>query len=159
MTRLYARAPRRSTGTGHKARQARPPCYYARRLEFRRAGCRHDGGRVHRWRCFLAFLQEVLVPQLHPGQIRIMDTLKAHKVAGRGRRLYCCWRPAPHPPPYSPDFSLIEECWSKVKAILRATAARTLEALEQAIAQALAAITSQEAYGWFDHAGYCVASN
>jgi len=51
------------------------------------------------------------------------------------------------------------QCWSKVKAILRAKAARTLEALEQAIAEALAAITSQDAHGWFVHAGYCVASN
>jgi hypothetical protein len=47
----------------------------------------------------------------------------------------------------------------KVKALLRAKAARTLEALEQAIAEALAAITSQDAHGWFAHAGYCVVSN
>jgi hypothetical protein len=50
-------------------------------------------------------------------------------------------------PPYSPDFSPIEECWSKVKTFLRAKAARTLEALEQAIAEALAAVTSQDAHG------------
>jgi len=62
-------------------------------------------------------------------------------------------------PPYSPDFSLIEECWSKVKTCVRAKAARTLEALEQAITEALAAITSQDAHGWFAHAGYCVVSN
>jgi transposase len=62
-------------------------------------------------------------------------------------------------PPYAPDFSPLEACWSKVKALLRAKAARTLEALEQAIAEALAAITSQDAHGWFTHAGYCVVSN
>jgi transposase len=62
-------------------------------------------------------------------------------------------------PPYSPDLSPIEACWSKVKALLRAKAARTLEASEQAIAEALAAITSQEAHGWFAQAGYCVVSN
>jgi transposase len=77
----------------------------------------------------------------------IMDNLKAHGV----RLLYL--------PPYSPDLSPIEACWSRVKTLLRAKAARTLEALEQAIAEALAAITSQDAHGWFAHAGYCVASN
>ena len=108
---------------------------------------------------FGAFLHEVLLPQLRPGQVLIMDNLKAHQVAGVAaacavagvRRLYL--------PPHSPDFSPIEECWSKVKTLLRAKAARPLEALEQAIAEALAAITSQDAHGWFAHAGYCVVSN
>jgi transposase len=62
-------------------------------------------------------------------------------------------------PPYAPDLSPIEACWSKVKALWRAKAARTLEALEQAIAEALAAITSQDAHGWVAHAGYCIVSN
>jgi hypothetical protein len=61
-------------------------------------------------------------------------------------------------PPSSPAFSPLAAGWSKVKASLRAKAARTLEALAQAIAEALAAITSQEAHGWYDHAGYGVAS-
>ena len=108
---------------------------------------------------FLAFLQEVLMPQLHPGQLLLMDNLRAHKVPGVAaacaaagvRRLYL--------PPYSPEFSPIEECWSKVKTLLRTKAARTQEALEQALAEALAAITSQDAHGWFAHAGYCVVSN
>ena len=107
----------------------------------------------------LALLHEVCLPQLRPGQILLMDNLKAHKGAGvtaacatAGVRLLSL-------PPYSPDFSPLEECWSKVKTLLRAKAARTLEALEQAIAEALAAITSQDAQGWFAHAGYCIASN
>jgi transposase len=62
-------------------------------------------------------------------------------------------------PPYSPDLAPIEECWSKVKTLLRVKAARTLEALEQAIAEALAAVASQDAHGWFAHAGYGIASN
>jgi hypothetical protein len=57
------------------------------------------------------------------------------------------------------DFSPIEECWSKIKAILRTKAARTLERLWQAITKAFAAITSQDAQGWFMHAGYRVQSN
>ena len=62
-------------------------------------------------------------------------------------------------PASSPDLSPIEECWSKVKALLPAKATRTLEALEQAIAEALAASTSQDAHAWFAHTGYCIASN
>ena len=107
----------------------------------------------------LAFLHEVLLPQLHPGQLLIMDNLKAHKVAGVAAACAAAGVRLLYLPPYSPDFSPSEECGSKVKALVRAKAARTLEALEQAIAEALAAITSQDAHGWFAHAGYCVAFN
>jgi transposase len=96
---------------------------------------------------FLAFLQEVLVPQLRPGPVLIMDNLKAHKVAGVVDACAAAGVRLLYLPPYAPDLSPIEEWWSKVKALVRAQAARTLEALEQAIAEALAAVTSQEAYG------------
>jgi transposase len=159
MTRLYARAPR-----GQRA-QATKPVNRGRHvtmlgglsLEGLVAAMTVEGftdGAV-----FLAFLRAILLPQLHPGQILIMDNLKAHKVAGVAAACAAAGVRILYLPPYSPDFSPIEECWSKVKAILRAKAARTLEALEQAIAEALAAITSQDAHGWYDHAGYCVASN
>jgi transposase len=88
-----------------------------------------------------------------------MDNLKAHKVAGVADACAAAGVRLLYLPPYSPDLSPIEECWSKVKTLLRAKAARTLEALEQAIAEALAAVTSQDAYGWFAHVGYCVAFN
>jgi transposase len=107
---------------------------------------------------FLAFLQEVLLPQLRPGQLLIMDNLRAHKVPGVAAACAAAGVRLLYLPPYSPEFSPIEECWSKVKTLLRTKAARTLEALEQAIAEALAAITSQDAHGWFAHAGYCVMS-
>lgn len=107
---------------------------------------------------FLAFLREVLLPQLRPGQILLLDNLKAHKVAGVADACAAAGVRLLYLPPYSPDLSPIEECWSKVKTLLRAKAARTREALEQAITEARAAITSQDARGWFAHAGYCVAS-
>lgn len=100
------------------------------------------------------FIQDVLVPTLRPGQIVIMDNLSSHKVDGiqdaieaRGARLE-------YLPPYSPDLSPIEKCWSKFKARLRAKAARTRECLEQAITEALDMITAQDARGWFAHCGY-----
>jgi len=100
------------------------------------------------------FIQDVLGPALHPGQIVLMDNLSAHKVEGiqdaieaRGARLE-------YLPSYSPDFSPIEKCWSKVKAIIRAKAARTRACLDQAITEALDMITAQDARGWFTHCGY-----
>jgi transposase len=108
---------------------------------------------------FLAFVQEVLVPQLRPGQVVVLDNLKAHKAAGVREAIEAVGARLLYLPPYSPDFSPIEECWSKIKAILRTKAARTLEHLWQAITEAFAAITSQDAQGWFTHAGYRVQSN
>ena len=58
------------------------------------------------------------------------------------------------PPPYSPDLNPIEQAWSKIKQILRSLKARTLDALETAVAQALKAIASDNALAWFSHCGY-----
>jgi transposase len=108
---------------------------------------------------FLAFLHEVLVPQRRPGQVIIMDHLKAHKVAGVAEAMATPGARPLYLPPSSPDLSPIEECWSQVKTPLRAKAARTLENLEQAIAEAIAAMTAADARGWFTHAGYCSSFN
>src|ERR671931_268322 len=59
-------------------------------------------------------------------------------------------------PPYSPDLAPVERCWSKLKTALRAAKARTREALEHAIAQALATITVSDAHSWFHHCGYAL---
>ncbi len=103
---------------------------------------------------FLAYVEQVLGPRLEPGEVVILDNLAAHKVAGvrtlveaRGAQLL-------YLPPYSPDFNPIEQAWSKVKERLRAAQARTLPLLEEAITTALAAITPDDAVGWFGHCGY-----
>jgi transposase len=62
-------------------------------------------------------------------------------------------------PPYSPDLSPIELCWSKVKTALRARAARTRESLDLAWTEALAGITPSDARNWFAHCGYCTEPN
>jgi transposase len=159
MTRLYARAPRgqRVHATKPVQRGRHVTMLGALSLTGLVAAMTLEGftdGAV-----LLAFLHEVLVPQLRPGHILLMENLKAHKVAGvaaacaaAGVRLFSL-------PLYSPDFSPIEVWWSKVKALLRTKAARTREALEQAFSEALAAVTSQDAHGRFAHAGYCVVSN
>jgi transposase len=103
---------------------------------------------------FRPYVQQGLGPTLAPGDIVVMDHLRAHTAVGsqqalarRGaRRLYV--------PPYSPDLSPIEPRWSKLKTALRTAKARTREALDTAITGALATVTSSDAYGWFLHCGY-----
>ena len=59
--------------------------------------------------------------------------------------------------PYSPDFSPIEQCWSKIKAFLRGVKARTTGALDEALAQAIGLVTKSDVRGWFKHCGYSLA--
>ncbi len=61
--------------------------------------------------------------------------------------------------PYSPDFSPIENCWSKIKEFLRSFSARTYAELDQAISAAFETVTSTNIIGWFKHCGYCIAPN
>ena len=103
---------------------------------------------------FEAYVEQILVPTLHKGQIVVMDNLRVHKgtrlrqlIEGKGCQLLFL-------PAYSPDFSPIEETFSNVKAFLRRAEARTPEALEEAIGQALLTVTAQDAHGWFQHCGY-----
>ena len=97
---------------------------------------------------------EVLAPSLVAGQIVLWDNVRPHQgerlrelIEARGCRLIFL-------PPYSPDFSPIEEAFSKLKAALRRAEARTREALEAAIGAGLATITASDAAGWFGHCGY-----
>lgn len=103
---------------------------------------------------FLAYVEQVLRPKLRPGQVVVMDNLAAHKVAGVRETIEAAGARLVYLPPYSPDFNPIEPCWGKIKQCLRALKARTLETLEQAITQALASITPDNALAWFQHCGY-----
>ncbi|GHO62959.1 hypothetical protein KSC_018510 [Ktedonobacter sp. SOSP1-52] len=103
---------------------------------------------------FELYIERVLAPSLQAGQIVILDNLNTHTgakvrhaIKARGCQLLFL-------PSYSPDLSPIEEAFSKLKAFLRCVGARTLETLQEAIAQALLMITPQDACGWFTHCGY-----
>jgi transposase len=102
---------------------------------------------------FRAFVQQVLIPTLKPGDVVVMDNLSSHKKPVR--RLEQSGMHVRFLPPYSPDFNPIEKMWSKVKTALRAAKARAA-ALNDAIADALAAITPEDAAGWFASCGYCI---
>jgi transposase len=103
---------------------------------------------------FRAYVQEVLCPTLHPGDVVIMDNLAPHKSAPTLALIEQAGAQVLFLPAYSPDLNPIEKMWSKVKALLRRLEPRTLPDLERAIAQALASVTPKDAKNWFASCGY-----
>lgn len=103
---------------------------------------------------FLTFLEQVLCPKLQPGQIVVMDNLSAHKAPAVREKIEATGASLLYLPAYSPDLNPIEKCWAKIKLILRTLKARTAEALDPAISEAIAAISPQDAIGWLHHCGY-----
>lgn len=93
---------------------------------------------------FQTYVNEVLVTNLWQGAGVVMDNFSSHKVAGIREAIEAVGARLVYLPPYSPDFNPIENCWSKVKESLRSKAARTYEALEQAITEAFNAVTTQD---------------
>ena len=106
---------------------------------------------------FAAYLEQVLLPVLRqrkPDAVLVMDNLRPHKTPEVQAVLDQSGFAYRYLPAYSPDLSPIEPAWAKVKSYLRRVAARTVEALEQALAPALASITAQDAASFFRHCGY-----
>lgn len=108
---------------------------------------------------FKTYVTQVLVPNLWRGACVVMDNLPAHKVKGIREAIESVGATVIYLSPYSPDFSPIENCWSKVKEFLRARAARTYAQLDGAITDALAAVTLQDIIGWFTHCCCYVSPN
>jgi transposase len=103
---------------------------------------------------FETYVEEFLAPTLKAGQVVVLDGLGAHKtervrelIEERGAELLFL-------PPYSPDLNPIEEAFSKIKNIVRKATARTREALDEAMGEALWAVTLEDVAGWFSHCGY-----
>ena len=103
---------------------------------------------------FRAYVRQVLLPTLRPGDLVIMDNLSPHKsdptlalITNAGAQVLFL-------PAYSPDLNPIEKMWSKIKSLLRTAEARTPADLITAIGQALAKVTPQDALGWFASCGY-----
>lgn len=103
---------------------------------------------------FRAYTEQMLTPELAPGDIVIMDNLAAHKVAGVREAIEGAGAWLFYLPPYSPDLNPIEMAFAKLKALLRRTAARTRRTLWDGIAAALDAFTATECCNLFAHAGY-----
>jgi len=105
---------------------------------------------------FLVYVEQVLAPTLVKGDVVVMDNLRAHKVKGIKEAIEARGAKVIYLPPYSPDLNPIEKCWSKIKTYLRAAKARTRQALEQALKEALLLVTEKDAQGWFASCGYPV---
>jgi transposase len=103
---------------------------------------------------FLAYVEQVLAPTLIPGDIVIMDNLPAHKPAAVRRAIEAAGSELRFLPPYSPDFNPIEMAFSKLKAFLKKTAARTVNDLWDAIAIGIDTFTPTECQNYFAAAGY-----
>jgi len=106
---------------------------------------------------FLLFVQKFLIPILHPGQVVIMDNLKAHYVDGVEESIQKAGATVLYLPLYSPDLNPIEEGWSKFKNFLRKRLQEGIGLL-QAIAEAFDIFSPQDILGWFHHAGLCTDS-
>ena len=107
---------------------------------------------------FVWYIREQLAPRLRPGQVVVLDNLSVHKAASIREPLASRGCELLFLPPYSPDFTPIEQAFSQLKAILRGLGARTKEALQEAVRLALEAITPDDAAAWFAHAGYPLAA-
>jgi transposase len=104
--------------------------------------------------CFETYVEQCLVPTLRPGDIVVMDNLSCHKTAEVERLIGSAGATLRYLPAYSPDLNPIEKMFSKLKGLLRSTAARTVDALIEAIGHALREIRPGDILGWFRHCGY-----
>jgi transposase len=125
------------------------------------AALRHDGmsapcvfdGAINGAR-FLAYVEQALVPSLRPGDVVVLDNLRAHKVKGVRAAIEAAGAELLYLPPYSPDLNPIEQAFAKLKALLRTAARRTVDALWRAIGAALDAFSPAECARYLAHAGY-----
>ena len=103
---------------------------------------------------FRAYVEQCVVPILRPDDIVIIDNLPSHKVSGIREAIEGAGAQLRYLPAYSPDFNPIEQFFAKLKALLRKAAARTIEALIEAIADALTKVSSLECANYFASRGY-----
>lgn len=103
---------------------------------------------------FRAYVEQFVVPILRHGDIVMMDNLPSHKVAGIREAIEAAGAELRYLPAYSPDFNPIEQFFAKLKALLRKAAARTIEVLIAAIAEALTKVSPQECANYLANQGY-----
>ncbi|MBB4000890.1 transposase [Aureimonas pseudogalii] len=154
MARLRGRAP-----CGERCRSGVPHGHWktttftgALRLSGMTAPFVYDG--AMNGRVFLAYVVQVLVPTLSPGDVVIMDNLPTHKIDGVRIAIEAAGASLRFLPPYSPDFNPIENAFAKLKALLRARGERTIDTLWRAVGDLVPAFTPNECANCFRAAGY-----
>ena len=103
---------------------------------------------------FEVYVEKILVPELKPGDIVVMDNLSSHKGPRVRELIEAAGASLLYLPPYSPDFNPIENAFAKLKALLRKAAERTMDGLWTAIARILDLFTPTECVNYFAAAGY-----
>lgn len=156
MTRLFGRAPRGERVVGSVPQNYGSSLTMLASLGVSGLGAMMTIQGATDGEVFKAYVKQVLCPTLLRGDIVVVDNLGAHKVAGVREAIESCGAKLIYLPPYSPDLSPIEKCWSKIKMFLRSIGARTYETLEEAIKQAITTVTESDALAWFVHSGYLV---
>jgi transposase len=159
MTRVYARAPR-----GQRAVCKVPHGHWKvlstiAAMTTRGILCSASFDGATDGELFVTFVREALVPSLTQGQVVVLDNLGAHKTAAVRRLVEAAGCRLLPLPPYSPDYNPIENAISKVKAMLRTLAERTVDGLMEAIGTALNSITPQDAKAFMRHCGYHATSS
>ena len=106
---------------------------------------------------FQVYVEQILAPNLWPGATVVVDNLPAHKIKSIQKVIEAAGARVVYLSAYSPDFNPIENCWSSLKEYLRSSAARTREALETAINNAIDLVTLKDIRNWFTHCCYCTS--
>ncbi len=157
LTRLYARAPRGERAFGKVPRNWDKNVTLIAAMSKKGMGASMSVEGATDGAAFEAYVKHFLLSTLKEGQVVVMDNLQAHKSTRVRKLIESVGASVLFLAPYSPDFSPIEEAFSKIKAILRSLEARTQETLVEAIGQALDAVSRRDVLGWFAHCGYRLA--
>jgi transposase len=108
---------------------------------------------------FESYVEQILIPELHPGDVVIWDNLKPHQRAAARRALTRVGVELVRLPPYSPDLTPIEKMYSKIKEVLRAAGARTAATIYAAMDIALKMVHRRDILGWFQSCGLCATQS
>jgi transposase len=154
LTPLRARAARGQRAVGAVPRGQRPHIAWLATLTSRGLGESLLVRGTIDQRVFAAFVERVLVPSLHPGQIVILGNLAVHKSATARALIEAAACHLVFLPPYSPDFNPIEQAFAKIKQALRRRGARSWDAVVAAVASLVPAITAADAQAFFADAGF-----
>jgi transposase len=154
LTPIYARAPKGERAQGSVPRNRGKNTTLIASLSLQGMGAAMILEGSANGAAFEIYVEQFLAPSLQTGHIVVMDNLRAHKGERVRQAIEAKGCQVVFLPGYSPDFSPIEETFSKLKSYLRRAGARTREAVEEGICQALLTVTAQDARGWFSHCGY-----
>jgi len=159
MTRLFARAPKGQRAFAHRPYQRGKNVTIISAMNYQGILATMTLEGYMDGDAFLAYVEHVLVPEISAGQIIVMDNLSSHKMKEVIPLIEQAGATVLYLPPYSPELSPIELCWSKLKDCIRYLEPRDFNVLDRCISFALKDIRPSDALGWFKHCGYLAHSN